>query len=594
MHTHLSRVLCLSLIALAGAPASAQMQYQPYQPYQPGQAQGGARPGQVGDGRLLDRPLGVGQTSNYQRPDLMTELRLRNAIVTGNAPGGASFRGDVGYSAPGDFRGALGSDDLYAFRRDTTMTGLAGQGYRGTEALQYMYGLSTANTRSAVSRLSGTGAEYLEGEQRREVQREADITGWTQAAAKLGTLRQTGAYEALRDLRPSTVGTRTTAAGIEQTNASPLLGVSTRLVADAAELQRLRRERAGLVQRRTDSAAPDSAESPAINTAYDQLRARLDLSVQDTAPGARPVDRETPAGATTTPDSTRTPTPDAATPNPASPAPGTPDASTPAPTAPDGANPPDFRSSLPGAQQEPRLTAWERRMLELRSRWDPGIREAMTQKEKLQAAGIDVNPFPTIDQAVVKMLYDAGADITFYVQGEAKPGDLYSTHMADAQSAMKAERYFDAEEHFGRALSYKPGDVTALMGRAHAQIGAGLLISASANLRSIFEQHPELIAARFSGEAGIPEQRANDMIAHLRRHLVPGADPLSSVPKETGLLLAYLGFQRSDTAAINNGLDVLMRLDEDIRANKPDAKPDALHSLLRAVWLYGVEPANLP
>ncbi len=209
-------------------------------------------------------------------------------------------------------------------------------------------------------------------------------------------------------------------------------------------------------------------------------------------------------------------------------------------------------------------------------------------------AGIDVNPFPTIDQAVVKMLYDAGADITFYVQGEAKPGDLYSTHMADAQSAMKAERYFDAEEHFGRALSYKPGDVTALMGRAHAQIGAGLLISASANLRSIFEQHPELIAARFSGEAGIPEQRANDMIAHLRRHLVPGADPLSSVPKETGLLLAYLGFQRSDTAAINNGLDVLMRLDEDIRANKPDAKPDALLSLLRAVWLYGVEPANLP
>ena len=34
-----------------------------------------------------------------------------------DAPGGISFRGDVGYRAPGEFFSSLGSNDTFAFRR---------------------------------------------------------------------------------------------------------------------------------------------------------------------------------------------------------------------------------------------------------------------------------------------------------------------------------------------------------------------------------------------------------------------------------------------------------------------------------------------
>ncbi len=49
-----------------------------------------------------------------------------NNVVTGNAGGGRDFRGDVGYRAAGEFRGAAGSDDLYQFRANSISTGQPG------------------------------------------------------------------------------------------------------------------------------------------------------------------------------------------------------------------------------------------------------------------------------------------------------------------------------------------------------------------------------------------------------------------------------------------------------------------------------------
>src|SRR5690606_2294464 len=97
--------------------------------------------------------------------DLAAEMRFRNAVVTGNAPGGLSFRGDVGYRAAGEFTGRLGADDTFSFRRDTVYSGLGGMGLRGTDSLQYQFALTTgmrpppgfAGTPSAVTR-TGTGS----------------------------------------------------------------------------------------------------------------------------------------------------------------------------------------------------------------------------------------------------------------------------------------------------------------------------------------------------------------------------------------------------------------------------------------------------
>src|SRR5512142_812694 len=86
----------------------------------------------------LDHSLQVGSGGrNAPGRDLKKELEFRNAVITGNAPGGISFRGDVGYRAPGEFFGHLGSNDTFAFRRDSAYSGLAGLGLLGTDALQY-------------------------------------------------------------------------------------------------------------------------------------------------------------------------------------------------------------------------------------------------------------------------------------------------------------------------------------------------------------------------------------------------------------------------------------------------------------------------
>ena len=99
----------------------------------------------LGDGNALDANPGQYGSSNYARPSLVDELRFRNSIATGNAPGGLSFRGDLGYRSAGEFTGELGSDSLFAFRRDSLYSGLAGMGIRGTDALQYQFALTTGS-----------------------------------------------------------------------------------------------------------------------------------------------------------------------------------------------------------------------------------------------------------------------------------------------------------------------------------------------------------------------------------------------------------------------------------------------------------------
>src|SRR6185295_6270421 len=74
---------------------------------------------------VQDRNLQVGSGGvNAARPDFAQEVRFRNAIVTGNVPGGMSFRGNAGYVAPGELFTHLGSNDLFAFRRDSVYSGL--------------------------------------------------------------------------------------------------------------------------------------------------------------------------------------------------------------------------------------------------------------------------------------------------------------------------------------------------------------------------------------------------------------------------------------------------------------------------------------
>ena len=95
----------------------------------------------LGNGRALEKQL---QTKNpnarysSQNDNFAREMAFREAVVTGTAPGGLSFQGDA-LPSRFEFRGDLGSDAIFSFRRDSLSSGLAGRGIRGTEALQYQF-----------------------------------------------------------------------------------------------------------------------------------------------------------------------------------------------------------------------------------------------------------------------------------------------------------------------------------------------------------------------------------------------------------------------------------------------------------------------
>ncbi|MCC6581289.1 MAG: hypothetical protein IT440_12710 [Phycisphaeraceae bacterium] len=71
--------------------------------------------------------------------------QLGNNIVTGTVTGGAEFRGNVGYSAPGEFHGSTGSDSLYRFRAQS-----AGSAYSGSAPTGIYYKDSHATDLGSV------------------------------------------------------------------------------------------------------------------------------------------------------------------------------------------------------------------------------------------------------------------------------------------------------------------------------------------------------------------------------------------------------------------------------------------------------------
>lgn len=85
-----------------------------------GPAQGQTPAGSQGHALDANPQQGSG---GLNRPEGVIDFRARNNIVTGNVTDFRAFRGDVPFSSSGDFRGNLGSDDLFRFRADTFSSG---------------------------------------------------------------------------------------------------------------------------------------------------------------------------------------------------------------------------------------------------------------------------------------------------------------------------------------------------------------------------------------------------------------------------------------------------------------------------------------
>lgn len=268
----------------------------------------------LGDGRGLERRLELSAPTQRQDPALRNraELEFREALISGNAPGGMSFRGDTAFSGPRDFDGELGSNDLFAFRRDSLYSGLSGMGIRGTEAIQYQFALTTGD--SAPSHLIGvpvyarSGAASLSADVGPSPDAGLDAA-WAGDSSMLGAMRSASAFLVNRAYQPSVISVSQNLAGDPfGMTASGLGGIrSVPLVERVQNQVSLATTGSDALQRRLAEIAgaqevPATDQVPEWRQRLDELEAELmaaesearpAFSMPGVAPAQIPLDPET-------------------------------------------------------------------------------------------------------------------------------------------------------------------------------------------------------------------------------------------------------------------------------------------------------------
>jgi hypothetical protein len=558
----------------------------------------------LGDGNALDANPGQYGSSNYARPSLVDELRFRNSIATGNAPGGLSFRGDLGYRSAGEFTGELGSDSLFAFRRDSLYSGLAGMGIRGTDALQYQFALTTGSAppRNLIGNLSYTRDEaYATGSQFQSSQgtqntgtlgidREqsdldpmgqalstaASITGFD-SGSMMGTLRSSATYNTTSTMQPSLLSVYTE--GIDRRPvglvASPLLGITpTPLKTDERPANPLVARADGAA---TEEGVPGAIPSARMTTSYDalveQMRERVqamrDESMVNGTSTTIQADESNDAWLVRQMEEIRRnlygEQPNQ--PNQAGDESDDPNAEPGTGTG-TGTGGDEQPAGDEGSPTTPIVSIPDNSGSPIADR----IAETQEKLERLNEEFELQDPTKVaIDRETLEVLRGIAADeVDQLLDPGAESRDLYAEHIVAGQRLIAAGRYFDAEERFTHALSLKPRDVIAQQGRLHAQIGAGMLLSASVNMQTLYSEHPELITTRYSGKL-LPDaeridalkqrlgERAGIIEMEIRTRPLEG----DRVRVSAGMLYAYLGYQTGDEDIVRAGLAAVRELGAD-------------------------------
>lgn len=514
----------------------------------------------LGDGRQLDGSLNIRGRLNNATTNFSEEVQFRNAIVTGNAPGGFSFRGDVGYAAPNAFRGSLGSNDTFAFRRDSLVSGLAGMGIRGTDALQYQMSMTTGGRPPArlvggfVVNEAGSGAtagqvttrtpslpQYgdpnlgsPDTQRRISTQLESPEDVVDDRGSMLYTLRSPSAYLTTRDYQPTLLNVY----GSEQNQnaiamvASPLRGV--------------RMEPMGVRTEEAVAAKPN----PDIPTSQNQFA----------TPSTR-IDRSIPSTRSTT----------------------------------------AYDEMIAGVREQLGLAGAETAEAARDPQWLSRIREIQleildAQQQQGPAAEPDADDTPGFDPSTVNAIREGGATVSSYARPDPGQRDFFTEHLRAGQRLLNAGRYFDAEERFAHALGVRPGDVTAQIGRMHAQLSAGMFLSAAVNLRQVFFDHPEVIGAKYAPEMLPKQGRLDQLKIMLNRSTgLDGQGTGAITPlRQDCILLAYVGWQTGDLALVRRALDAYdVAVTGEDGTVPADIRPEArMVDLLRAVWLGGGSPVT--
>lgn len=612
--TRCSRALmmCSSLAAVAamGLPAAAQQ-----------------RAG--GDGRAHDANQQVG-SGGTNRVEGQVDYSSRNDLMTGNVSGGRGFRGGVDYTAPGEFRGNLGSDQLFDFRAGSLQSSPSiTDAQRQRSVLGGVGGVGSISVyRGFYSGGGGAAGQYGAGG------RAIAVDGGSRGIFDAASLRGDAGLSGLRGdsfggLSGDTLGTaQREDGGTTVFSASPLLGVRQTDLPGARDayggalpdLPRIR-------PRGDDEADADQTTSPGLN---------LGLSGASRIEGRRIGQM---AGSIATVPSEEI-------------VPGTP------PGLVIGQQLQSLSiSDMAGEtldQRVERLESMIRRqtdpnvrrpgaqvyqdlMKQLRERHeqaddaradqtrmeemdgddplDAGLEDIDEQKvseaERIAAEAMerayavygrpgetrtddhpdadpgaaretDPDADPAADavpESVARLLDQLRTDLPRVESLAADAEDRANRLMKQAEQKLAAGDYFDAEALYRQARNNTPDNPMTLVGLVHAQMAGGMLRSAAFNLRQLFEKHPEMINIRYEAAVLPPKQRLQWLQDELQRMIDE-----KERAGEPGLLMAYLGHQTQSRQLIRYGLAV----------GESHNPRDPLFKVLREVWIDSDAPNPRP
>ncbi|MBX3379958.1 MAG: hypothetical protein KF805_07670 [Phycisphaeraceae bacterium] len=590
----------IALLSLAGMAASAHAQ------------------NALGDGRGLQRNTNKYDSSlgPVNRGFDVQGARMRDAIVFGRAPGGLTTRVS---SLPdsSQFMGALGTDTLYNFRRDSYLSGLAGQGIRSTDALQYQFALTTGGAVARPGQFDGTlavgrfggasGASVTESAAlTRPLARDYASAWRTDDANTGGALRSTSSFVTSSMLRPSIVGERMDDQGnARSVAASPLLGLQTldRNVSSplnvSASPTRAAAPESALIDPRSAApggpvAVPNAARPDTSTTSADDQILRLSEwgNQRGGATKAPRTERSV--------DDTR----------------GTPGAADGKDSS-NGAN--GDASSGPGAvsiDADGKASAMPKWMMDIEKlRSNLTKPDAATRSSAGAAPGQPETPgmpkpppgmrfdaagkiVPLVDSGTMDMIRDAGVSGARFIKPYKDDRDPFVNEMVQGEKLFARSQFFNAEEKFARALSMKPSDVSAFTARMHAQLAGGMYASAATNLQQLMTNHPEMASVRYARDLLPDDERvqllAKDLDARMTTNpRMLGATGLKTV-RDAGLLRAYLGFQLGDRNAVERGINMMLTSFDG--RDTPTLNEQSLAVFLRGVWLGPAAdvPPNAP
>ncbi len=519
------------------------------------------------DGRALDANQQVG-SGGYNPEDGRLDFSRRNDIITGNVGGGRAFQDYVGYGAVGEFQDTLGSDSLFNFRANslsssTSYLNAATIGGVGTQNNFQVYRSFTNRVAQPASPglIAPQGGGYLVNPNQLSTaiqSRQLPTDAFSEASNRFAPGRALQAFTQAQGTGQDRVPVVTSEAlnrrlaeEANDANDSPAMGDIT----DSFKFEgNVFDPFGGKAEDKKDASQLIGGQLPPTMMLGQQLQTQIDPNSTATIDPMRTQQVL---------DSLlqRVESPDTESSS----------------SVYDNL----LRDIKAGKKSEPAEDPWTSQMeaptaqqvTEAERAYDDIMKEIYGEDYKTRRKA---SPSQSADQteategeagsAIDQLNYDLPRIKTLASDKKTRIDEM----TREAEAALANGKYLTAENRYRQILLDTNNDPLPQAGLIHAQLGAGMFRSAGNNLRALFQQHPELIAARYDAKLLPPQERLEWIQQELQSVISQGEGG-----KDAPLLIAYLGYQANSKQLVRYGLALA----------QSKSPRDPLLLVVREIWL---------